>query len=64
LGLKEIQYFDMWAPIAKKKTQISYEKAVDYISDSLAPLGKDYVTTLRKGCLKDRWVDSTPTKAR
>jgi oligoendopeptidase F len=59
LGLKEIQYYDMWAPIAKKKTTLSYEKAVDYISDSLAPLGKDYVNTLRKGTLKDRWVDST-----
>lgn len=59
LGLKEIQYFDMWAPIAKKKTTLSYEKAVDLISDSLAPLGKDYVNTLRQGTLKDRWVDST-----
>lgn len=58
LKLKDIQYFDMWAPIAKKKTAISFEKAVDLISDSLAPLGKEYVNTLRQGCLKDRWVDA------
>jgi oligoendopeptidase F len=64
LGLKEIQYFDMWAPIAKKKTTLSYEKAVDLISDSLAPLGKDYVNTLRQGTLKDGWVDSTANQGK
>ncbi|MBI5946327.1 MAG: oligoendopeptidase F [Chloroflexi bacterium] len=64
LGLKDIQYFDMWAPIAKKKTALSYEKAVDLISESLAPLGKDYVNTLRRGTLKDRWVDSTANKGK
>ncbi len=59
LKLKDIQYFDMWAPIAKKKVPVSFEKAVDHISESLAPLGREYVETLRQGCLKDRWVDST-----
>jgi len=60
LKLKQVEYYDMWAPIAEKKVRIPFEKAVDHISDSLAPLGSDYVETLRKGCLKDRWVDSTP----
>ncbi|MBK6647605.1 MAG: oligoendopeptidase F [Anaerolineales bacterium] len=60
LKLKDIQYFDMWAPIARKKVPVSYEKAVDYICDSLAPLGSEYVDTVRQGCLKDRWVDSAP----
>ncbi len=64
LGLKEIQYYDMWAPIAKKKTALSYEKAVDLISDSLAPLGKDYVNTLRQGTLKDGWVDSAENQGK
>lgn len=59
LKLKDIQYYDMWAPISKKKPKISYEKAVDYICESLAPLGKEYVDAVRQGCLKDRWVDST-----
>ena len=60
LKLKQIEYFDMWAPIAKKQVPVSYEKAVDYICDSLAPLGNEYVETVRQGCLKDRWVDATP----
>ncbi|HCK65905.1 MAG TPA: oligoendopeptidase F [Anaerolineae bacterium] len=58
LKLKDIQYFDMWAPIVKKKPKISFEKAVDLICESLAPLGKEYVDTVRQGCLKERWVDS------
>lgn len=60
LGLKRLEYFDMWAPIAKKKVVIPFEQAVDYISASLEPLGREYVETLRSGCLKDRWVDSAP----
>ena len=59
LKLKDIQYYDMWAPITKKKPKISYEKAVELICESLAPLGKEYVDTIRQGCLKERWVDST-----
>ena len=50
----------MWAPIAKKQVPVSYENAVDYICESLAPLGSEYVETVRQGCLKDRWVDSAP----
>jgi oligoendopeptidase F len=64
LKLKEIQYYDMWAPIAKKKTKIPYEKAVELICDSLAPLGKDYTDTIRRGCLKERWVDVYPNQGK
>lgn len=60
LKLKDIQYFDIWAPIAKKRVALSFEQAVDHISASLAPLGREYVEALRQGCHKDRWVDSTP----
>lgn len=64
LRLKEITYYDMWAPIAKKKTKVPYEKAVELICDSLAPLGKDYTDTIRKGCLKERWVDVYPNQGK
>ena len=64
LGLKDVNYYDMWAPIAKKKTRISYERAVDLICESLAPLGKDYTETIRRGCLKDRWVDVYPNQGK
>ncbi len=64
LGLRDITYFDMWAPIVKKKPKIPFEKAVDLISESLAPLGKEYVDTLRRGCLQDRWVDIYPNQGK
>ena len=60
LGLKKIAYYDMWAPIGRKKINIPYEKAVDLICESLAPMGKEYVDTVRRGTLKDRWVDVYP----
>ncbi|CAG0958291.1 oligoendopeptidase F [Anaerolineales bacterium] len=64
LGLKKFSYYDMWAPIEKKKAKIPYEKAVDMICEGLAPLGREYVNTLRHGCLVDRWVDSCPNQGK
>ena len=64
LKLKEINYYDMWAPIAPKKTKVPYEKAVELICESLAPLGKEYTDTIRKGCLKERWVDVYPNQGK
>jgi len=34
------------------------------ICESLAPLGKEYVNTVRRGCLKDRWVDIYPNQGK
>jgi len=64
LGLKKFAYYDMWAPISKKKVSVPYEKGVELICDSLAPLGKEYVDTVRRGCLKDRWVDIYPNQGK
>ncbi len=64
LGLKKVAYYDMWAPIVKKNVKVPYEKAVDLISESLAPMGKDYVDTLRRGTLKERWVDVYPNQGK
>jgi oligoendopeptidase F len=64
LGLREVTYYDMWAPIVKNKPKVPFTKAVDMISESLAPLGKEYVDVLRQGCLKDRWVDIYPNKGK
>jgi oligoendopeptidase F len=64
LGLKKLAYYDMWAPIAKKKVKVPYEKGVELICESLAPLGKEYVDIVRRGCLKDRWVDIYPNQGK
>ena len=64
LGLKKLAYYDMWAPIAKKNMKVPYEEGVRMICDSLAPLGTEYVNIVRKGCLKDRWVDIYPNQGK
>ncbi|HET9905040.1 MAG TPA: oligoendopeptidase F [Anaerolineales bacterium] len=64
LGLKKLAYYDMWAPIAKKRVKVPYEEGVDMICKSLAPMGKEYVETVRRGCLKDRWVDVYPNQGK
>lgn len=64
LKLKDITYYDTWAPLTTKKVKVTFPQAVDYICDSLAPMGKDYVAAIRKGCLKDRWVDIYPNKGK
>jgi len=64
LGLEKIAYYDMWAPLTMDKVEIPYEKAVEMICDGLAPMGKEYVETLRKGCLEERWVDVYPNKGK
>ena len=60
LGLKKLTYYDMWAPITKKKVKVPFEKGVDMILESLAPMGKEYVETVRRGVLEERWVDVYP----
>jgi oligoendopeptidase F len=60
LGLKKLAYYDMWAPITKKKVKVPFEKGMSMILESLAPLGKEYVDTVRKGVFEDRWVDIYP----
>ncbi len=41
-----------------------YEQAVEWIAASLAPLGDEYVATLRRGCYDDRWVDVYPNQGK
>jgi oligoendopeptidase F len=64
LGLKKLAYYDMWAPIAKKKVKVPFERGVELICESLAPMGKDYVETVRRGCLQERWVDIYPNQGK
>ncbi len=64
LGLKKLAYYDMWAPIVKKKPKVTYEDGVKMICESLAPMGREYVDTVRNGCLKDRWVDVYPNQGK
>ncbi|MBP1694710.1 MAG: Oligoendopeptidase [Chloroflexi bacterium] len=60
LGLQELQPFDIWAPLTANQPQFTYEQTVEWICQGLAPLGEDYVQSVRRGCLEQRWVDVFP----
>jgi len=60
LGVKTLHPYDIWAPLTTKKHKVSFETAVDWICEGLVPMGDEYVSTMRKGCLEDRWVDWSP----
>jgi oligoendopeptidase F len=64
LRQRDIGYFDMWAPLSKKKPRLDFEQAVDHIADGLAPMGVDYTATIRRGGLQERWVDYAPNKGK
>jgi oligoendopeptidase F len=60
LGLKDLQPYDVWAPLTKERVSIPYETAVKWICEGLAPLGEEYVSTARRGLLEEGWVDVYP----
>jgi oligoendopeptidase F len=60
LGVKTLNPYDVWAPLTTRIHKVPFEKAVDWISDGLEPMGRDYVKVMRKGCLEERWVDWSP----
>ncbi len=60
LGVKTLNPYDVWAPLTDKRHRVPFERAVDWISEGLAPMGEEYVNVLRQGCLQERWVDWSP----
>jgi oligoendopeptidase F len=63
-SVSELRHYDVYAPlapVAKKKT--TWNEAVNLISEALAPLGDEYVSTLRGGLL-GRWADRYENKGK
>ncbi len=61
LGLERLAPYDVAAPLGETTPLFSYEQCVDWVCESLAPLGDEYAETVRRGCLEERWVDVYPT---
>ena len=64
LGYNKLHVYDIKAPLTTTKPHIPYQQAVDWICEGMAPLGKEYVEILRKGCLENRWVDRARNKGK
>jgi oligoendopeptidase F len=64
IGVESLRPYDLWAPLGADPPPLSYEQCVDWICEALAPLGEEYVATVRRGCLEDRWVDVYPNQGK
>lgn len=64
LGLDVLREYDIKAPLTEKPVRVPYEQAVEWIAAGMAPLGEEYVSTLRRGTLEERWVDIYPNKGK
>lgn len=56
LGLDRFHGWDLTAPLATDGPRFPFDRGVELILDSLAPLGEEYVGIVRRG-IADRWVD-------
>ena len=64
LGLDSLHTYDLWAPLGSDPPSLEYEQCVEWICESLTPLGDDYVGIVRRGCFEDRWVDVYPNQGK
>ena len=64
LGVETLHPYDLWAPLTKNSPPVSYEQAIDWICEGLKPMGAEYVATLSKGALEERWVDVFPNQGK
>ncbi len=60
LGLDHLTGGDIFAPLDTDERDVPFEQSVEWICAGMAPLGADYVDTMRRGLLEERWVDIYP----
>jgi oligoendopeptidase F len=64
LGVSELGVWDVRAPLSGDKVAVPYKQAVDWICEGMEPLGSEYVDTMRRGSLEERWVDIYPNQGK
>jgi oligoendopeptidase F len=64
LGYDTLYPYDIKAPLTKEKPNVSYEEAMEWISEGMKPLGEEYVNVMRRGAIEERWVDVYPSQGK
>jgi oligoendopeptidase F len=64
LGHKKFHVYDIKAPLMETKPVVSYDQAVEWICEGMAPLGEEYVQIMRDGSTVNRWVDRAINKGK
>ncbi|MBM7644037.1 oligoendopeptidase F [Scopulibacillus daqui] len=64
LKLDELHIYDLYTPLVKDvKMEVPYEEAKELVLKGLAPLGEDYINTIKEG-YNSRWIDVRETKSK
>ena len=64
LNLDEIHHYDTYVPLVKEiKTDYSFDQAIAFVLEALAPLGEEYTSSLAKG-LQSGWCDRYENKGK
>ena len=60
MGVSELHYYDLYAPlVASVKLEYTPEEAQKIVLEAVAPLGRDYGSTIQRA-FADRWIDLLP----
>ncbi len=61
MGLDTLRYLDLYAPVVKEVSlSYNFEEGKEILISSLAPLGPDYVSVIKKA-FDERWIDVYPS---
>lgn len=61
----DLRPWDVYVPLVKgMEVKHTWEQAVDVVIESLSVLGDEYINTLRKGLLSNRWADRYENKGK
>ncbi|HEX5688621.1 MAG TPA: M3 family metallopeptidase, partial [Roseiflexaceae bacterium] len=64
LGYDKLYEYDVKAPLSAEPPQVPFERAVEWITAGMRPLGDEYVDILRRGATEQRWVDIYPNQGK
>lgn len=58
MGVEELHLYDLYVPLVSQvEIQMDYDEAAALVIESVASLGPDYQSLLRKGFQEEKWVD-------
>jgi oligoendopeptidase F len=64
LGYDTLHSYDVKAPLTAHKPHVPFEQSIAWISEGMRPLGDEYVDTMRRGMVEERWVDIYPNQGK
>lgn len=64
LQLDELHMYDLYTPLVQDiDMKVTYDEAKEHVTNSLTPLGEEYVDIVRQG-FNNRWVDVVESKGK